>query len=172
MLVRGGGSLPEGLWICTGQYGCEVPWMVYTHHCTAAQPFLGSGGPQVTLLCNSATAVLVMPPTCVGWVITTRDSAAECSAKHHVQCPHVSWAMPQTWWEWWPSTLMKPGVGQEAEVSVKWTEFPKEPAATISGCPCWIPEPLHPHKDIQRLEVDQWEIQKYRKAWLWAAPCR
>jgi len=46
-------------------------------------------------------------------------------------------------------------MGWEAEVAVKWTELPEEPAATISGCPCWIPEPFHPHKDIQRLEVGQ-----------------
>lgn len=53
------------------------------------------------------------------------------------------------------STLVKPGVGQEAEVTVKWTELPREPATTISGCPCQIPEPLRSCKDIQRLEVDQ-----------------
>lgn len=30
---------------------------------------------------------------------------------------------------------MKAGVGQRAEVGVKWTERPKEPVATFSGAP-------------------------------------
>lgn len=92
-------------------------------------------------------------------VITTRDFSAGCNAKHLVQCPQVSWALPPMWWGGGHSTLVKPGVGWEAEVAVKGTELPRKPAATICSCPCWIPEPSGPCKDIWRWEVDRWEIR-------------